>query len=76
MFLRNRSLLVKVVKNNKHEIDEKDPLNLGDVLNDVERVRDMAIETAATVAVIVAGVKIVDTICKIAVNLSARGLLR
>lgn len=74
MLLKNRSLLVKLVKSPQDT--EKEPLDLSSMLHDVEHVRDMVIETAATVAVIAAGYKVVDTLCKIAVNLSARGLIR
>jgi len=76
MLLKNRSLLVKLVKSPQDKEAEKEPLDLSSMLHDVEHVRDMVIETAATVAVIAAGYKVVDTLCKIAVNLSARGLIR
>jgi hypothetical protein len=82
MFLKNRSLLVKIVKTPaKHDAikidgDEKPVMSVDQLFDDIEHVRDMVVETVATVAVIAAGYKLVDTACKIAVNLSARGLIR
>jgi len=84
MFLRNRALQIKVVKQPKMDVDVDEVLGgitksfgLSDAgMDDVVRVRDLAVETVATVAVIVAGVKVVDALCRIAVNLSLRGLVR
>jgi len=81
MFLKNRSLLVKIVKTPAKSVDvidgdEKPLVSVDQLFDDIEHVRDMVVETVATVAVIAAGYKVVDTLCKIAVNLSARGLIR